>query len=370
MRAAALVAVVGVVAVVVLALLAGLGLRGSAQPDPNQAGTATADATANATATADDTAGAAVVASVVASDPMPSLLPVEVRAEDRGRATPLLSGLGDATVLHVQARGFAANHTGTLRQCRQDQSQVCTSSSPVRFDDYGDADVQFLVLSQPEFDGEHSPCDQAGRRCVLEVGDGTETGTADLAFGAGPAVDVRLELLSTKRLGQGQRIEVDLGGTLPSSTFELSLCRQGNPYPAECLSLVSVAPVPARAATRLSLEPTVEQLTWCEGGACLLSVTVDQAAVRSDVVAVSVTNAAPIRYDPVRVLAGLLVAATLLILAAWIGLHTDWSAPRSADGHTIDEATYADLDAEAAAHTEAEIAEQGHPAAPAVRLYR
>lgn len=364
MRAAALVAVVGVVAVVVLALLAGLGLQGSAQPDPNQAGTATV--TADATADADATAGAAVVAS----DPMPSLLPVEVRAEDRGRATLLLSGLGDATVLHVQARGFAANRTGTLRQCRQDQSLVCTSSSPVRFDDYGDAEVQFLVLSQPEFDGEHSRCDQAGRRCVLEVGDGTETGTADLAFGAGPAVDVRLELLSTKRLGQGQRIEVELGGTLPSSTFELGLCRQGNPYPAECLSLASVDPVAARAATRLSLEPTVEQLTWCEGGACLLSVTVDQAAVRSDVVAVSVTNAAPIRYDPVRVLAGLLVAAALLILAAWIGLHTDWSAPRSADGHTIDEATYADLDAEAAAHTEAEIAERGHPAAPAVRLYR
>ena len=56
MRAAALVAVVGVVAVVVVALLAGLGLQGPAQPDPNQAGTATV----TADATADATAGAAV----------------------------------------------------------------------------------------------------------------------------------------------------------------------------------------------------------------------------------------------------------------------------------------------------------------------
>lgn len=297
--------------------------------------------------------GAAAFAWQGAEDPGPGKVVHLLRDADAG-SIPLLVGIDDQEVLLLRAAGFSVNHTGGVRLCVVAEPIRCGSAFPVRFDDAGAAVVQYQL--DPDASDGAEDCPTASR-CVLELFDREGSGYADLSFGSAEPPDVRLHLPGGPHLVVGQPFEVVADGVLPADPLTVVLCQRADPFPRSCSPLQHDDPTAwtgGPASRRMVVTAAPEQMSDCDEG-CVLSVRAGQEAVRSDVVEVRTSRERPVRYETARLSTGLAAAALLVVLGGWLWRRTDWSPPRAADGAAIDEADYADLDAEAAAAIDAGI---------------
>ncbi len=279
---------------------------------------------------------------------------IHLLRNDEGGAIPLVSGLGERQVVVVRAAGFSVDRTGGVRLCEVAEPNRCGPTFPVRFDDAGAAVVQY----QLDPAGDAADCATASR-CVLELFDGVGSGFADLWFGTTEPVDVRVQLPEGPHLVVDQPFEVVVQGTLPADPLRVVLCGRADPFPRSCSEVPATDPFtpPSPATTtatpttrrstvqRFVVTPTAESMRRCEDG-CALSVRAGSNALRAEVIEVSGGVERPTRYSTSRLGVGLTVATLMVVLGAWLWRRTDWSPPRSADGAAIDEAHFADLDAE------------------------
>ncbi len=290
-------------------------------------------------------AGARTGASSAGDAAPPTVIHLLRDAE--GRAIPLITGLDQNQVVVLQAAGFSADRTGGVRQCVVGEPNRCGAAFPVRFDEAGAATVQYQ-LAMPLDDG--GGCTGAPR-CVLELFDGVGSAYADLSVGPAEPPDVRLRLPGGAHLVIGEPLEVVVDGTLPARPLTVVLCRRADPFPRFCTPLQdgeAIVPRTRPGPLRLKLIPSIGALSGCDQG-CVLTVLAGRDQVRADAIEVRTSLDSPVHYQPARLGAGLAAAALLLGLGGWLWRRTDWSPPRAADGAAIDEAEFADLDAEAAA---------------------
>ncbi|MFN0029240.1 MAG: hypothetical protein ACKV2O_18955 [Acidimicrobiales bacterium] len=310
-----------------------------------------------------DTAGGAATERAEGEGPFTTVHLVQ--DSDPG-SIPLVKGLEEGEVVVVRADGFAANTTGWIRLCVVEEPNRCGTTFPIRFDEGRSAIVQYQL--QPAAPGEPGGC-RPGSRCVLEVFDRHGGGYADLSFGPADPADVRLRLPGGSHVVVGQPFEVIVDGSLPADPLTVVLCQRADPFPRSCqpLSMADpTAPIGGPAGLRFEVIATPDQARDCHEG-CVLSVRAGDEAIRADVIEVRPSSDTPVRYEPARLIAGLATAALMVGLAGWLWRRTDWSPPRAADGAAIDEADFADLDAEAAVSIEratepADLgATQGHP---------
>ncbi len=295
-------------------------------------------------------AGSAVVqATSVADRPTAELPTAEVDPSDRGRQLAVLDHLGAVEVVRLRPTGFAPNRTGAVRQCRADVELRCGPPFPVRFDNDGAADIQYRVTASVDGDGGPWGCG-GDDRCVVEVGDGDDVGYVDTSFGDRAPVDVGVEVLGGRRVHAGDVVRIRVSGTMPDGGTEVVLCQRLAAIPAACLALAPLPPGTASSGPEaVTVEVSGAAARRCDPGPCTLTIARNGQPVRADVVTLRVTAANVVHYTGRRLAAGLTVAVALLAVALGLWRGHDWSPPRAADGSAIDDAAFADLDAEVAA---------------------
>lgn len=261
-------------------------------------------------------------------------VPVEVRAGTSPFAMSAASGLAEHPLIRLVAEGFAADTTGTIRQCDMARRH-CTNELPVRFDQHGEADVLYLFRSEV--------C--GAERCLLEVLDGQTSGFVETVPGpsAAPALELRVD--PTRSIRAGQRLVLTVPGPPAGARgdLEAQLCPASLDPLTRCTRLADVSS--GRAETTL----TPGDVARCQADGCRVALFVDDQPVRSRTVLLDVVRGSAVDYDRRRVAAGTAAALVLLALAAALVRRTDWRPPSQAASAELDDAAYADLDAEAAA---------------------
>jgi hypothetical protein len=332
-------AAAGLVGVIAVGALVGFGRPGTPdRPDPSAASPQEAAAAAEGRS---GELGAQVPADAPGEMPEARLHPAA-----RGRRIELLDGLHDGAVVRLRPDGFAADRTGTIRQCVVDRALRCHDPFPVRFDQHGQADVQFQLRLGWPAGGDTARC-TSSQRCVLEVSDGDDVAYLDTAFGDGVQADVRLELPDGAVVRSGRATPVRVGGQVPDGA-RLAICRDLGALPSRCTTVgPALGRSPGGPATTVAFALPAPLERACSNRECTLTASWDGRPLRADALAVTVQDVTAVDYDPRRVVAGLVAAAALVAGAAVCWRRTDWSAPRSASGAEIDDAAFADLDAEA-----------------------
>jgi hypothetical protein len=173
--------------------------------------------------------------------------------------------------------------------------------------------------------------------------------------------DLRLALVDGIVLHAGRPTSVRISGHGPDG-LRLAICRDLAVFATRC---TAVGPPIDRARggppTTATFELPAGLERACRDQPCALTARWEGQLLRADTLGIAVEEPnAIVRYDQRRLAAGVAVALVLLAAAAVCWRRTDWSPPRSASGAEIDDAVFADLDAEAAAQ---EPDSTGHPIA-------
>ncbi len=88
---------------------------------------------------------------------------------------------------------------------------------------------------------------------------------------------------------------------------------------------------------------------------CRVVALSDLMVVRSHPVSLSFSDAPTAGYDTTRLLTGILLSASLLVVAGLLIRSGDWRPPHEAAAPSIDLAEFADLDAEAEAFVDPDL---------------
>lgn len=306
-------------------------------------------------------AGIVLARGASGQDPRPvQIREVTVRhaPADEVEVPPVLGALDPETVLELTLLGFPPDTTGTVRQCLRGESPRCDSPIPVRFDGDGAARIQFLVTDAV---GGPGRCRLGQDRCTVEIAAGADEAVIDTVFVDDAPPIGRITLDPPSGLTHGALVTVSASNFPARVPLVVRVCadpaargsRCGAPGPE--IELTTDADGRAEATFILDVDEVGEDAVACgRRTRCRLVVDSPAAAVRARPVTLSFASGVGTgaTYDPTRVVAGLAVAVALLAVAVVLTRSVDWRPPAEADGSLIDDAAYADLDAEAAAFEE------------------
>lgn len=283
---------------------------------------------------------------------------VDVRYQepDETIASPIVDALAPSTVLTVRASGFASDTTGRVVQCAVGDRRLCGESLPVRFDEHGAATFQILVTDMigTRLDAE-SPCRIASTaRCTVDILVGSNRTVIDTVFIDEAPRAGRLSIEADGDLEVGSTVILRATQFPPGVELRVRVCaapavrgdRCGAPGPD--VDLVTDAQGAATVPLRLEVSDVGADGIACgRRTACHVVVDSDAVGVWARPALLAFAGEAGADYDSGRLAVGLATAAALVIAAAWLVRSTDWRPPAEADGSLIDDAAFADLDAEA-----------------------
>lgn len=269
----------------------------------------------------------------------------------------VIDRLTPETLLTVRATGFEPDTTGTVRQCVEAAGRPCGSAVPVRFDEHGAAIFQFLVSDRiGAAPGTGERCRLGEARCSIELRVGSRSRDIDTVFVDAAPPPGRLEVAPSRDLRSGDTVALTAGDFPPGSEMDVTVCagsatsgpRCGAPAP-----VVTLAVGPDGAGeTDMVLDVAAvgdERVECGRQTVCRIVVISSDPAVRALPVTLHFESGTGATYSLSRIATGLAVAAALLLVACWLVVTLDWRPPREAGAAPIDEAEFADLDAEAAA---------------------
>ena len=298
--------------------------------------------------------------------PGPDLPVVSIVAPEDGRLSPyrVVDGLRPEEVVRVVATGFDPVDSGVVAQCvvGPGAEEACGRRSPVRFDDEGRADFQFLVDDTVDA----GRCRVGQPTCLLRLTgsfsgrQGTvQTVFVDRALRAGIRVDPAAE--------QGRAYEVALAvtGLDPGTEGVAVVCGPHEVFDARGCAAPGTTFVvgaggsggatvavgsPGRGADQVRCGPRRECGVW---------VFVGDGHLIASAVPIRFPAGASASYDPARLATGLGLALAFAAVAVLIAVTTDWTKPTEADAPALEGA---DLQTSASLDdlfgTEAEIEER------------
>lgn len=284
---------------------------------------------------------------------------------DDERTEPLvIDGLTEWTVLTVTATAFEADTTGIVHQCVQDDTRSCHDELPVRFDGEGGAEFQYLV----RFDAGVTPngdrtCGSPTVRCTIEIEAAGTTTVIDAVFFDQAPQPGRIDVEPGHGLRPGDPVMLTATGFPPGTRISVMVCaapatrgsRCGQPGPVATFDVGDDGA--ATADLILDVDEVGSDRVACgRRTSCRLVVDSDRPDVWARPVELAFDATPGAGYGTPRLMLGLGAALGLVLAAGWLTRSGDWSPPHESDGSAIDEATFADLDAEAAAHEAAETA--------------
>lgn len=300
--------------------------------------------------------GATTAGAAPPEDPAP-VATADVRVDhqpDAERASPLIvDQLADSTVLTIRARNFDGDATGRVSQCVAGAIRRCGNQLPVRFDAAGSTTFQYLVRADAADAGD-DPCRLDGPRCTIELTSGDRSTTLDTVFIDEAPPPGRLDVSPDRDLDVGETVTitatefpegVDLLATVCAAP-STSGSRCGSPAP---VVRMTVGP-DGSATARMTLDVTevgAEQVACGRQTLCRVVVSSDRALARARPVALAFRAAPPVRYSTGRLMVGLAAASAFLVTAGFLIRTGDWTPPLEADARSIEDADFADLDAEA-----------------------
>lgn len=277
---------------------------------------------------------------------------------DEVRVPPIAGGLEPTTVLEVRATGYTADTTGTVRQCATGTLRRCRNQLTVRTDNRGVAVFQYLVTDAVDLDGACRLASQ--QRCTLELSIGERRTEIDTVFVDDAPTPGRITLDPDADLTIGDTVTVNATGFPPRTELTLQVCaasatrgdRCGPPGPVAIV--VTDAAGSGRTTLALDIEQVGEAGIACgRRTPCQVVASSSTVGARAAPARLELTTTPSAGYDRSRLAAGLLLAALLAAAAARLVRATDWRPPAEADASAIDNAVWADLDAEAEAFEEA-----------------
>ena len=289
-----------------------------------------------------------------ASDPEVRRLQLDWVDPDEVMLAPIIGGLDPATVLVVTAAGYRPDTTGSVRQCATGPTRRCSNQVPVRTDGAGGAAFQYLVTDVVDRDG-HCRLSSA-TRCTVELVVGERSTEIDTVFVDDAPDPGRLRLTPSSALTAGDTVVVELSDLPPATRVLVEVCaapatsggRCGPPGPQ--VEVVTDADGFAGTTMILDIDEVGRDRVACgRRTPCQVVATSSTVGARVAPVRLDLAAAPAVTYDGERLTLGLLGAALLVGAAGWIVRRTDWQPPAEADASAVDEAAWADLDAEAAA---------------------
>lgn len=267
----------------------------------------------------------------------------------------IIDSLAPATVLTIHATGFDSDRTGFIRQCVSAAELRCRNELPVRFDEFGAARFQYLIT-----DGSGAPtgnaasCRLSAERCTIELWIADKKTIIDTVFVDEAPSPGRIDVTPTRDIFVGGTMSVTVSKFGAGDKLIVMLCagssidrsRCGAPGPVVQLTVGSDGSAQADL-TLDDLNVGSDRVTCGRQISCNLVVTSDRGNLRARPVQLGFAAGPGADYDPSRVTIGLGVAVVLAAAAGWLIRSTDWTPPSESDSTPIDEAEYADLDAEA-----------------------
>lgn len=272
---------------------------------------------------------------------------VQYRPPDEVLVPVIVDELESETVLTIRARGFEANRTGEVRQCRTGERFACRNRLAVRFDGDGAAVFQYLVSSG-------GGCRLGDERCTLEIRVGDTLSVIDTVFVDKAPPRGRITLTPSSGLRLGDTVTVSASEFPSRASLTINVCaapatrgpRCGAPGPVVELEIDETGGGSAEIVLDVG-KVGADRVACGRQTICFVVVTSDEAVARALPVRLKFVAAPGAAYDAERLVIGIVAAIALGLGAVGLVRSTDWAAPREADGHEIDEVDYADLDLEA-----------------------
>ncbi len=265
--------------------------------------------------------------------------------------------LDPATVLEIRAVGFPTDTTGNVRHCVTETTRVCRNALAVRTDDDGVAVFQYLITDTVDSVGAcriSSP-----RRCTLEIAIGDRRTEIDTVFVDQAPPPGLISVDPRRGLSIGDTVTVELVGFPAGAELTVQVCavpstrgdRCGPPGPE--VRVITDGDGSARTRLTLDVNDVGDAGIACgRRTTCQVVTTGDGVGARAAPAPLHFATTPGASYDGPRLAAGLLLAALLCTVAIRLTRGTDWRPPAEADASAIDDAMWADLDAEAEAFEE------------------
>lgn len=303
--------------------------------------------------------GWSAAASAQTEQPPPEVatetLLINYQPEEDLVAPIIIDKLAPETVLTILATGFESNTTGVIKQCVRTVTRLCRNQLPVRFDDFGSATFQYLItngsdpgLSKPE------PCRLGAARCTIELGAAGRISVIDTVFIDEVPPPGSLIVVPRSGLFLGDTMTVTGSQFEPREELIVMLCAEPSTRGPRCgapgpdLRLTTSSDGTAQADLTLdALVVGSDRVSCGRQVPCNMVVTSDQGNLRARPVQLFFAAGPGVDYDSSRVIIGFALAIVLVMGAGWLIRSTDWAPPSESDSTPIDEAEYADLDAEA-----------------------
>jgi hypothetical protein len=327
-----------VVVVLVVLLGAMAGLRGEGHEDETGVGLDRDDRN-------DLDEPAAPAAPTVVAGPVDSdaLGPI-VQVTGGGGA---VGGLRADTVLRVQVDDLSPFDRARAMQC---VGTMCGNVVPVQLDGAGRATFEYLVTDRFVPAAEEGRCRLDATSCslVVEAIDGDARASIQTLFVDQLPEPGSVAVQPSTGLAPRQEVAVRLSGFVPGAAIQLSVCAAPASSGLDRCSDVgdTVLGRTGGGTASVRVPATVgRDRVECVSTGCVLQVRSTSSFARAPASVLRYALPDPVDYDGRRLLAGVVVAALLLGLAAFFVLRTDWSPIGEAAAPEIDEAEYADLDA-------------------------
>ncbi len=245
-----------------------------------------------------------VAASLLAGAPPPDdRQPVVLHAvlDEGAQAWPVVDELVDGDVLRINVTDGEPGETGTVSQC----STSCWNRYPVTFDADGVARFQYEL--------ERRECDPSSS-CVLRVEIGRRAAVAFTVFGGQAPAPPAVTVTPTGPVAPGGQVTVQVDGLAPGSRAQVSFCAE------ECRGRQ------VGSADR-SGRVVIDIRVGARCGDCGIAVV---AGSSRTVLPVQFVPPPSPDYDPARLVAGLALAAVLVVAAWRLVVVTDWRPPSEA----------------------------------------
>ncbi len=306
-------------------------------------------------------AASTVAAAGPPDDPAPvatAELEVTYQPEDERTSSVILDTLAPSTVLTIRAHNLESDTTGTVRQCVEGARQRCGNRLAVRSDSSGRASFQYLVTAEAVAGGDDA-CRLDGPRCTIELAVGDAFITVDTVFVDEAPPPGRLDVSPRRDLEVGDTVTVTATGFPPGVDLEATVCVAPATTGHRCGPPAPVIPMTVGAdggaSARMTLDVAAvgaDRVACGRQTICRVVVSSDQAFARARPVGLSFRPTPSARYSTGRLIFGLAAASALLVTAGFLIRSGEWSPPTEADASSIDDAAFADLDAEAEAFVE------------------
>jgi hypothetical protein len=259
----------------------------------------------------------AVLAWAVPGDDEQESVRLQARPGDEHLvAAETIDRLADGDVLIVRVTDGAAGAHGSVSQCRLtvDGFSSCANLFPVQFGENGAATFQYQLVDLGE-------CGATGA-CVVRVsgGDHDLSAHAFTVFGEPAPRPPEVTLNPAGPYRPGDRVTVTVTDVAPATEIRAAFCA------AECRDATIVVANAAGTA-----ETTLVIGARCDD--CGVAVV---GAASSQVVETPFTTPPGAQYDLLRLVAGVTVAALLLLIAWRIVVTVDWRPPSEADTSELD----------------------------------